>query len=328
MNIDQDNIFSTDVEALRNEGGRSEAKGELILKLNRSNQKTMTTFKKASFMTAVTALAVVGGITLFQPKTIASTPKTVAEALKKAANYTIKSFILDGNDKKVLQSITSVNGASKSTKFFDENGNEVEGKVMPKISAGQLSGGAFKGIPNDASIQLNMGPAVKALPGNGKKIEIKIVDVNGKSVKKYFVDGKEVKELPGDIKIDVDAFKNEALNSIKIDGSPNGSKFKTIKSQNAIVVLGSKEGKPIVLQSGQTPSEYLVDLLADETKWNIQRGVSFKNEKLDLFSLKNERAPVQLYVDPSSARPRYLIFNGMGFMKPIEDVYEFGATPL
>lgn len=328
MNTDQDTLFSTDVEALRNETGRSEAKGELILKLNRSNQKPMANFKKASIMTAITAIAVISGVALFQPKTVASTPKMVAEALRKAANYTIKSFITGDGDKKILQSITTVNGADKSTKFFDENGNEVEGRIMPKITAGQLSDGAFKNMPKDSRIMFQSGPS--GLPKNGvnKKIEVKVTDVNGKQVRKYFVDGKEVKELPGGIKIDVDSIKAEALKNLKVDDLKAGSNFKTIKAQNAIVVLGMKDGKPIILQSGQTPSEYLTDLLADESKWNIQRGVTFKNEKLDLFSLKTNHAPVQLYVDPSSARPRYLIFNGMGFMKPIEDVYEFGATPL
>lgn len=185
----------------------------------------------------------------------------------------------------------------------------------------------MKGLPGGSGMKIQLGPSDSGEKRIQKKIEVKIEDINGKKVQKYFVDGKEVKELPGGIKLNIDEIKAEALKNLKPEDLKNGTMHRTIKSQNAIIVLGMKNGKPIILQSGQTPSEYLTDLLADESKWNIQRATSFRGEKLDLFTLKNEKAPVQLYVDPSTARPRYLIFNGMGFMSPIEDVYEFGVTP-
>ena len=111
---------------------------------------------------------------------------------------------------------------------------------------------------------------------------------------------------------------------------PKDSQFVSSDKAMVIAALGSKDGKPMILQSGQTPSEYLMDLLQDEKRWNISRGVTYKGEKLDKFGLKvnGDFTPVELYVDPSSALPKYLVFKGMdGMGVKIEDVYTYGARP-
>jgi hypothetical protein len=160
--------------------------------------------------------------------------------------------------------------------------------------------------------------------------------VNGKETKSIKVNGKEVKdlndlpkELRDKIKINLDGPK--VVEGVGIIGDlPKGSTLKREANTMVMAALGTKNGKPMILQSGQTPSEYLTDLLAEESRWNIARGVSYKGEKLDKFGLKvgGDFTPVELYVDPASALPKYLVFKGMdGMGMKIEDVYTYGARP-
>lgn len=332
-----DNI-QYEVEALRAEMPREDAKGELIYKLSTQGKtQKMSILRKASVPTLVTAVAIVGGVMLSQPKVMAATPSRVAAALKKAMNYTIKSFVGEGSSRR-MQSVTTIEGEKKTTKFVDSKGNLVDQDVHFKTLLGKDGAVTVKGIPSLNADEIAKG--MKLVPHGkqtvkGQKIEVNVTKVNGKEIKSIKVDGKEVKELPkelqGKVKVLTNADGAKPVAGVGIIGDmPEGSVMG--RSENAMVIssLGTKNGKPMILQSGQTPSEYLMDLLADESRWNIVRGVSFNGQKLDKFGLKvrGNFTPVELYVDPASALPKFLVFKGMdGMGVRIEDVYEYGVQP-
>jgi hypothetical protein len=166
-----------------------------------------------------------------------------------------------------------------------------------------------------------------------KKVEVRVTKINGKETKVITVDGKEVTDLPKDLqdKVKVNVNQGKVVAGVGIIGDlPKGSTLNRESNTMIIASLGNKDGKPMILQSGQTPSEYLMDLLQDEKRWNITRGVTYNGQKLDKFGLKvkGDFTPVELYVDPASALPKYLVFKGMdGMGMKIEDVYTYGAKP-
>ena len=100
-------------------------------------------------------------------------------------------------------------------------------------------------------------------------------------------------------------------------------------SKSMAVVGSSKNGeKPMIMQSGQTSADYLVNLLKDTSRWTIERGVDFNGQKLDKFSLKGPVSMIVLYVDPATALPKVLRFGTpMKEGVTIEDVYEYGIQP-
>lgn len=327
------NNIQNEVEHLRAEMPREGAKGELIYSLTRTKGQKMNTLRKATLPTLVTAVALVGGVMLMQPKAVAATPSRVAAALKKAMNYTIQSFVGEGSARR-MQSVTTVEGDKKTTKFVDSKGNMVDQDVHFKTLMGKDGSVTVTGKP------IHMGEGISMVPHGGKivkgeKIEVNVTKVNGKETKTIKVNGKEVKELPKElqdkIKVSSGGAGTKVVAGMGIVGDmPKDSKFVSSDKAMVIAALGSKNGKPMILQSGQTPSEYLIDLLQDEKRWNIARGVTYKGEKLDKFGLKinGDFTPVELYVDPSSALPKYLVFKGMdGMGVKIEDVYTYGARP-
>jgi hypothetical protein len=327
------NNIQKEVERLRAEMPREGAKGELIYKLTQTKGKKMTTLRKATLPTLVTAVALVGGVMLMQPKAVAATPKAVAAALKKAMNYTIQSFVGEGAARR-MQSVTTVEGDKKMTKFVDSKGNLVDQDVHFKTLMGKDGSVTVTGKP------IHMGEGMTMVPHGGKtvkgqKIEVNVTKVNGKETKTIKVNGKEVKELPKElqdkIKVSSGGAGTKVVAGMGIVGDmPKDSQFVSSDKAMVIAALGSKDGKPMILQSGQTPSEYLMDLLQDEKRWNITRGVTYNGAKLDKFGLKvnGDFTPVELYVDPSSALPKYLVFKGMdGMGVKIDDVYTYGARP-
>ncbi|MEI7576242.1 MAG: hypothetical protein WCK51_05065 [Armatimonadota bacterium] len=333
------NNIQNEVEHLRAEMPREGAKGELIYSLRNQKGQKMNTLRKATLPTLVTAVALVGGVMLMQPKAVAATPSRVAAALRQAMNYTIQSFVGEGSERR-MQSVTTVEGDKKTTKFVDSKGNLVDRDVFMKVNAGypKDKNGVFQVIGSGNMPEGAMGgglidgPAPKDGKLVGGKVEINLSKVNGREIKSIKVNGKEVKDLPQDLKDKLNLTMGKGgVSGVSVNGE-RPKDAKVTRSNQAMVVasLGTKNGKPMILQSGQTPSEYLMDLLQEENRWNISRGVSYKGEKLDKFGLKvrGDFTPVELYVDPSSALPKYLVFKGMdGMGVKIEDVYTYGARP-
>lgn len=329
------NNIQNEVEHLRAEMPREGAKGELIYSLSRTKGQKMNTLRKATLPTLVTAVALVGGVMLMQPKAVAATPSRVAAALKKAMNYTIQSFVGEGSERR-MQSITTVEGDKKTTKFVDSKGNLVDKDVHFKTLMGKDGSVMVTGSGMGGGLTPAPKGSAKGMQVTGGKIEVNVSSVNGKETKSIKVNGKEVKDLndlPKEIrdKIKVQIDGPKVAEGMGIIGDlPKGAHFRSENKAMVIASLGSKNGKPMILQSGQTPSEYLTDLLADESRWNIARGVNYNGEKLDKFGLKvgGDFTPVELYVDPASALPKYLVFKGMdGMGVKIEDVYTYGAKP-
>ncbi|OWU65484.1 MAG: hypothetical protein CBB60_004430 [Armatimonadetes bacterium Cent15-Ar3] len=318
--------IQNEVEHLRAEKPREGAKGELIYKLTHSKGNKMTTLRKATLPTLVTAVALLGGVMLMQPKAVAATPKTVAAALKKAMNYTIQSFVGEGSSRR-MQSVTTVEGEKKTTKFVDSKGNLVDQDVHFETLMGKDGSVTVKGLPSLNGKTIVKRKTIGSPEGKtvkGLKITINDTNVYSKGVKTIKVDGKELQEIPKELEGKIKFSDGGVVAGMEIMGDlPKDS-------QTVIAVLGSKDGKPMILQSGQTPSQYLMDLLQDEMRWNITRGVTYNGQKLDKFGLKvkGDFTPVELYIDPASALPKYLVFKGMdGMGMKIEDVYTYGAKP-
>lgn len=331
-----DNI-QYEVEALRAEMPREDAKGELIYKLSTQGKtQKMSILRKASVPTLVTAVAIVGGVMLSQPKVMAATPSRVAAALKKAMNYTIKSFVGEGSSRR-MQSVTTIEGEKKTTKYVDLNGNLIDRKTHFETVVGKDGAITVKGSQLGGGLTA-IKPGAKISAG---KIEVDVKATNGDEKKIIKINGKEVKdlnslpkELRDRIKISVNDKDVRNVEGAGIVGvarvMPDGAKMHEASAAMMVASLGEKNGKPMILQSGQTPSEYLMDLLADESRWNISRGVSYKGANLDKFVLKMKGSiePIELYVDPASALPKFLVFKGMdGMGVRIEDVYEYGVQP-
>lgn len=155
---------------------------------------------------------------------------------------------------------------------------------------------------------------------------------DGKEEKHYFVNGKEVDKLPEGK--DMAHFKITPDNKEGTTIVLNGAEIKAGKggvanlNKSIAMVGGGKDGKPMLVQSGQTSADYLVNLLKDTTKWTIERGVTFNGQKLDKFMLKGPISPIVLYVDPATALPKVLQFGTpMKEDVTIEDVYEYSIQP-
>jgi hypothetical protein len=348
VNANNDKPFlKADIEALREETPRADAKGELILKLQQGEtKKPMSLFKKLTIPATVTALAVIGGMTLLKPTVVAS-PASVAKALREAMNYTIRSFSLS-DGKRVLLSEANVENGKKSIQHFDSQGAKVDSpKGMNSITAGHL-GGTFMRLNKDmkdsvgiAKVEQDLLESVNSGSVKISKGDMKVGGLithdkgnarvvvgrtkSGKPFTKYFVQGKEVKEIPESLK--GLRITNQA-NNMQIFSEKDAAEARKKVHTKQMSVVGVKDGKANIFTSGSTSAEYLIKLLEEETQWNIERGVLVNGQRLDKFTFKNRQMPIQLFVDPASSLPKVLLFSVNGLKEfTIEDVYEYGVQP-
>jgi hypothetical protein len=368
MSADNHPHMNREIQALQQEQPRPDAKAELILALLKEKRETkMSVLKKATLPTLVSIAAIAGVFYVSQPKVMAATPEKVAKAIQEIKNYTIKSFVLNGTERK-LQSKTIVSGKDRKTVFYDEKGQEttsgvnadfmmlhdspanmgfkfdVKGDLKElskedieklKINVDKIVGQKIEEISKSIVID---GKSLDKLPGNmkisGQNIKIEIVkDKDGKEVKKFFVDGKQVDKLPEGLGAGIEIKNLQGKGgggaSIIIGGKeikPGDMKFQNSQSMAAIV--GGADGKPMMMQSGGTSADYLIDLLKDTARWTIERGVTLNGQRLDKFTLKGPLSPITLYVDPANALPKVLQF-ATPFQEGamIEDVYEYSVQP-
>lgn len=332
--------LNEEINRLRAEGSRPEAKGLLILKLQqRKENKTMKLIRKLTIPVALAACLAVAGL-LMIPRTALASPSTVAKAIRSVQDYIISSFtILDG--KRTLSSKTTVVNGKLSRQFYDATGkpiregkiNELEG-IMFELAIGSDANGSkrvrtIKGGPG-ADAHVVQGHQIAA-PGE-QNIEVKATKgPDGKIVKHYFVNGKEVKELPagmkerGELKIgagnkEVQGLQIEVGSAERAGGGVRGG---------FMVVNGDDNGDVTSFASGQTTADYLVKLLENESRWDIERGVTFGGQILDKFTLKGPESPIELFVDPSTSLPKVLRFVGPrdGIGPQVEDEYVYGPVP-
>lgn len=342
--------LNEEIQRLRADGSRPEAKGRVIAILQeKQRHKTMKLIGKLSIPAALLAAVAIGGM-LSIPRTALASPSTVAKAIRGIQNYVINSFtIIDGQ--RQLTSKTTMADGKSSRQFFDSKGNPIaEGQAtvldgaLVELAIGKPldgEGGAplvvrsrmGKGeVAEGGSIKLEGHEIGK---GGERKVEIKASKgKDGKVIKRYFVDGKEVKELPADIKggvkigagapgkgsTEVEGFHIELDNA---EGKP------ALSRGGMFVVQGNDKGGVAQFQSGQTSVDYLLKLLDDSSRWTITRGVLYGGQKLDKFTLNGPVSPIELYVDPVTSLPKVLVFNGPGDgMAPrIEDEYVYGGNP-
>lgn len=321
------------IERLRSEGSTPDAKGRLIARLQQTQEhKAMKLIRRLSVPVALVAsLSIVGA--LMVPRSALASPETVAKAIRNIQDYVINSFsVMDG--KRVLMSTTKVSGGKSSRTFFDQDGKPVVEGAMSKLDGALFELAIGKPISGDGH-EITIGDPT---PGPGKKsVEIKVTKgKDGKAEKHYFVNGKEVKELPADM-------QGHVRIGTKLEGSPtldSGQDHQIelsgvdIKSGNVHRVGGfflqsTKDGVS-TFASGQTSVDHLLKLLDDQSRWNIERGVVWAGQKLDKFTLKGPVNFIELYVDPRSSLPKVLRFTGHdpeGQSPQIEDEYVYGAVP-
>lgn len=328
------------IESLRAEGSSPEAKGRVIQKIQETNtKKTMKLIGKLSIPAALAAAVAVGAV-LTMPRTALASPATVAKAMRNIKDYVINSFtVLDG--KRVLTSITTMTQGKANRQFLD-----AQGKLVQEGSASELDGALFelavgesmdvhaKGrsltIRGDA--RGNVRETIGSPLSNGAKgensVEVRMVKgPNGQLTKHYKVNGKEVKELPAGMKEKLDMRPgSQGQAQIVLSDKKLGDKS-AVRSGFA-VVQGDSKGGTTMFQSGQTSVDYLLMLLDDPSRWNIDRGVVFNGQKFDKFTLTGSLSPIELYVDPTTSLPRVLRFVGLGKDGPqIEDEYVYEAIP-
>lgn len=329
------------IERLRADGSRPEAKGRVIETLQRRNgHNTMKLIGKLGIPAALVAAVTVGGF-LTVPQTALASPATVARAIRDIKNYVINSFtMVDG--KRTLTSKTTVVDGKTSRQYFDNNGNPIaEGKetaldgalvelVVGKELPGKMADKVFRtriGDDREGTVE------VKGLPlGTAEKgsVEVKMTKgKDGKVTKRTFVNGKEVKELPAGMK---DAIKVGAQSGTHVEGAHiqiGGEGHAPITRGGMYVVQGGQNGDVSHFASGQTSVDYLLKLLDDPSRWTITRGVVLNGQKLDKFTLNGGFSPIELYVDPATSLPRVLRFVGPAdsLAPQIEDEYVYGAAP-
>jgi hypothetical protein len=453
MSVDNNHFKNREIQALRQEEPRADAKAELILALLKPKRESqMSILRKATLPTLVSVAAIAGVFYVAQPRVLA-TPDRVIKAIQDIKNYTINSFTIDGKTRH-LQSKTTVTGKERKTVYYDVSGKEVEGrnasafvmmhdspmkmgfaidstgnlKDMSKEDIEKIKGSIHivksgdgnatfhtegDSAHNMVKIEVTKGPdgkEVKHYYVNGKEVdklpagmegkvhilqggsgsdgknEVRVEvkkGANGEEEKHIFVNGKEVDKLPSDVNVVVNGgtaiakgnqevkvqvtkgpdgkeVKHFYVNGKEVDKLPAGIEghtnmvlsdgtIKGIKGQQGVVminaesmkngkggsisksmaVVGGKNGeKPMVVQSGQTSADYLVNLLKDTSRWTIEHGVELNGQKLDKFTLKGPISPIVLFVDPATALPKVLRFGTpMKEGVTIEDVYEYNIQP-
>lgn len=253
------------IEQMRMEQPRTEAKGELILKLQQKGieKKPMKLITKISIPTAVTAIAIVGGTLMFRPTVLAS-PSSVVNAIKEAMTYRIKSFNIEGN-KKTLVSETSVINGKKSTKTFDKNGNEINNPV-------QIHFGGIEGIEGRFGLTIDGTGTLKHLP----KEEINKILVRH---------GKELKDVEGGVLV-----VTGESGQVKFGGNVKGGDVKQgfkldVKGGKSVEVKMTKDA------NGKMTKKYIVD--GKEVK-ELPKGIADKikvieNQKFGGTTAKGEK---------------------------------------
>ncbi len=451
MSADNNHLKNREIQALRQEQPRPDAKAELILALLKPKRESkMSILRKATLPTLVSVAAIAGVFFVAQPRVIAATPERVIKAIQDIKNYTINSFTIEGSERH-LQSKTTVNGKDRNTVYYDSAGNETKGGPTGSIQIGdspmkmgftmdatgnlkdmsmaeiekfkgtiRVSSGANPsltisgaGVQGSKNIKVEVtkdangkevkhffvdGKEVDKLPegmdanvqilsgglsgGTGKQVRVQITkDANGKEVNRYFVDGKEVDKLPGDVNVKIGslgvskdhqevkiqagkdangkATRRFFVNGKEVDKLPKGLGAKvdlniskdgieghqgggmvmlnaegmkggpgSVSKSMAVVGSGKNGEKPMIMRSGQTSADYLINLLKDTSRWTIERGVEFNGQRLDKFSLKGPVSVIVLYVDPATALPKVLRF-GTPIKEgvTIEDIYEYNIQP-
>lgn len=323
--------LNDEILRLRADGSSPEAKGRVVERLQEKNrQTTMKMIGKLSIPAALVAAVAIGGM-LSVPRTALASPATVAKAIRDVKNYVINSFtVLDG--KRTLNSKTQVVDGKSVRQFFDQNG-----KLITEGKATQLDGALYElavgspiivdGKAKGAQITVK-GHPLGVVPG--EKVEVKMTKgKDGKLKKQYFVNGKEVDELPGAVKGKVKEVQGSDLRARSIEIRAGDEEPVYNKVGGFMVVQGDKDGKVSSFASGQTSVDYLLKLLDDPSRWSIDRGVAVNGRVLDRFKLNGPVSPIELYVDPKTSLPAILRFVGpANDGGPIvEDEYVYGAVP-
>lgn len=300
------------IEQLRNERAPEGAKQALIHKLSeRNNKKPMKLITKLG-VPAFVAIAAVGGA-LYMVKSAEASTESVARVLSAAQDYKISSYAVNGSERR-LMSETIVRAGKKTTVHFDRNGKPTTREV-PEVKI-------VEGQPLKTGTQLMIDPNSTRKEGQQEVRVIAEAGPDGQTKTKYFVNGKEVDELPEGLKTKVMGTTGDGK-SIELSVGGNG-KGVEIDSQSRVAVMRNGKGGTVQsFISGQTSAESLVAMLKDTKLWTITRGVDLNGDRFDKFTYKGSPSPIELYVEPKSSRPRVLRFSGPGQAGTIEDVYDY-----
>ena len=257
MSVDNNHFKNREIQALRQEEPRSDAKAELILALLKPTRESkMSILRKATLPTLVSVAAIAGVFYVAQPRVLA-TPDRVIKAIQDIKNYTINSFTIDGKDRH-LQSKTTVNGKDRKTVYYDESGKEVEGakasgfvmmndspmkmgfsidatgnlKDMSKEDIEKMKGSIHivkgDGVAKFTTKDDGMLPLGGQVSGDKKEVRVQVTkDANGKEVKHIFVNGKEVDKLPDGVHIGAGG-QGEHKVEVKVTKDANGKEVKHV----------------------------------------------------------------------------------------------------
>ena len=238
-----------------------------------------------------------------------------------------KHFFVNGKEVNKLPEGTEAHFKVTNDKGANPHNQEVRVEVTKgadgkEVKHFYVNGKEVDKLPDEIHAQ------VLTQPSGGKqevRVEVK-KDANGQETKHFYLNGKEVDESSANIKIKRDAANAISGEVTAVGVGKNGHVITNMTK--SLAVVSGKDGKPMVVQSGQTSADYLITLLKDTSKWTIERGITFNGQKLDKFTLKGPVSPIVLYVDPASALPKVLRFETpMQEDTIIEDDYIYGIQP-
>ena len=251
MSVENNHIKDREIQALREEQPRTDAKGDLIMALLKPKRESkMSILRKATLPTLVSVAAIAGVFFVAQPRVVAATPERVAKAIQDIKNYTIKSFAIDGKERH-LQSRTTVTGKDRKTVYYDKDGKEskgaMNGAIMMindspmKMGFHVSTDGAMKEMSKDEISKMkgeihiikNSGHAgdfktIKDGDSDGKEIKVEVTKgTDGKEIKHIFVDGKEVDKMPNDVHVGAGG-PGEQQVKVEVTKDTNGKEVKHI----------------------------------------------------------------------------------------------------
>jgi|GEM_PF-7022861 len=224
-----------------------------------------------SLATAI-ALGIMGVLLVPRPAMARVMIAKVAKAFQSASRYHVKSYQVDGSQRKLMTE-TWVDGSQRKVVSYDEAGKPHDtSEVSNQISA-QVTD-YFKHLSPEQILKLSGGTAsvdLGVLPNDANKVVLGGLP-SGVTATKIIVNGKEVKQIPDDVKKQIE--QASAGNS------------------NVVVSVGD-----------DTNLDHLRELLKQTAIWDVKPDERFNGQTVEKFSIKGAPSSMTLFVDPATSLP-------------------------
>lgn len=273
--------------ALRSETAPTDLAGKIVdaLQPDRERRRRRRMIR-AGFATAV-AFFLFAAIIFYPRPSFAAAVSRVLKAFQAIRNYHVSSYQI-ANGQTHIVSETRVVGGKVAFTMYGPDGKPMPdssmfGDMMAKISA------EFRGMSPQALLDPKMRDKVSADIAN-------LAPGPGFVTMKITVDGKEVTDLPDDVKGAI------------------GAGFTS---------------NPFLLSAGGEPDvTYLCGLLKDETIWSITPGQMLNGKMVDEYRIKTGYPDLTLFVSRATSLPVRLRLTSNPFGEPVtmQDDFDYPTT--